>query len=133
MVNIHNCFLLGRDQLNLTVCDFSHHFHNALINVQLIGLASLQVVAMIIPSEQAAHWMARAGWLAGALLAICGVLTGALTEHIIHLVFERDLSYNTGGHDRLNINTDAEILHRVDSVLSMPSTVRVSSFIVSWL
>ena len=74
--------------------------------------------------------MARAGWLAGALLAICGVLTGALTEGIIHLIFERDLSYdNTGEHDRLNINAHAEILHRVDGVLCMPSTVRSRSFI----
>lgn len=80
---------------------------------------------MIIPGVQTAHWMARAGWLAGALLAVCGILTGAFTEGIIHLVFEEDLSKgNTGGHDRLNLNADAEILHRVDEVLCMPSTVR---------
>lgn len=128
MVNYYNCFL-GRDQLNITVCGFSRHFKIALIHAQLTGLAILQFIAMIILGEQSIHWMARAGWLAGASLAICGILTGALTEGIIHLVFGRDLSGNTGEHDRLNINAHAEILHRVDGVLCMPSTVRTCSFI----
>lgn len=92
---------------------------------QLAGLAFIGVVALVIPGIQTAHWLARAGWLAGALLAICGMLTGAITEGIMQLVFEEDLCNYTGGKERLSLKSHAEILHRVDKLLCMPSMVRI--------
>ena len=91
---------------------------------QLALLAAVEGAALATPGIESAHWLARAFWLSGMAIAVCGVLLGALMCRSFYLFFAEDMVDSRPLRMRLNLSTNAMLIHHVADLFATPSMVR---------
>ena len=100
---------------------------NTAYDNQLTLLAGVEAAALSINGVESAHWLARAFWLSGLVLAVGGVLVGALVSRSFYMFFEEDMvdSRPLQLLTRLNLSTNAVLIHLIADLFAIPSMVRL--------
>jgi hypothetical protein len=57
------------------------------------------------------------------MIAVCGILTGAMLPGACHIFFGENENFQRGDHRRLTLNTDAALFHQIDALFSLPTLV----------
>jgi hypothetical protein len=92
---------------------------------QLTLFASVETGALAIPGIETSHWLTRAFWLGGTMIAVCGILTGAMLPGACHVFFGENESLECKGDPnlRLTLDTNAALFHQIDALFSLPTLV----------
>ncbi|KAJ7733339.1 hypothetical protein B0H16DRAFT_1768663 [Mycena metata] len=95
-------------------------------------LAGIPAAALAIPGIETAHWLARAFFVSGTALAVCGVIVGTLGGGIFDIFFEEDINAcahaNDPHHRFLTLEASPQLCHRIVTLHNWPrGAITVSS------
>jgi len=90
------------------------------LNITLTLFASVETGALSIPDI---YWYTRACWLGGTMIAVCGILTGAMLPGACHIFFGENENFPREDPRRLTLNTNAALFHQIDALFSLPTLV----------
>ena len=57
------------------------------------------------------------------MIAVCGILTGAMLPGACHVFFGENESLDCREHSRLTLDTDAALFHQIDALFALPTLV----------
>lgn len=64
------------------------------------------------------------------MIAVCGILTGAMLPGACHIFFGENENFQPGDYRRLTLHTNAALLHQIDALFSLPTLVSLFILVV---